>query len=69
MRKTITIVYTVRRQTNTLPAFNWGSWEYLGVHSCSPTGEMADGTMIWTDKDENDFFKTKVGKRYIFVRM
>ena len=56
--------------SNTLPVMRWINGHCVWFHNmkitCSPFGEMSDGTMVWADEDGNQFLKQKHFGRYFF---
>lgn len=37
--------------------------------TCRVTGQMADGTMVWTDENDEQYFCFKVARHYCFFHI
>ena len=60
----------VKTVKQTLPVMRYIDGHCVWFHSkkvtCSPYGEMADGTMVWCDEDGNQWIRQKFCGRFFF---
>lgn len=61
-----TITRTARQALPTLETERGHA--YLGARvTCEPSGEMNDGTLVWSDDEGNQYFRVKINHKYYFI--
>ena len=66
----------LRRETLPVAMYAGGKWIFEGLTgdgvgkvTCSPYGQMSDGTLVWTDSNENQYVRRKLWGVFFFEKL